>query len=342
MVPEELDARKQTILRYVVQDYITYAEPVASRMLVDRYGLRVKSATIRNELAEMAEMGYLRQPHTSAGRVPSHRGYRVYVDYLMPPRRPPAGIEERIWWLRTHVGDELDEILRQTCRILASLTSYIAIASAPEANHGSVRQVLLTSLDAHRVLMVAVWDDGTVRHRVLEAASASPRELTVVADALTRHAQAGAGTLAEISEPLSPPMADLYGRAWQALTDMGRPSEIPDVVVEGTSKMVAQPEFRDAERLGAILAFLEERRSLLEVLRPAKRRPDVSVIIGVEHQSETVRECSLVAARYSAGRGAYGLIGVLGPMRMQYSETVGAVESLAGSLSDLLERLNAA
>lgn len=340
----DLDARKQTLLKYVVHDYVATAEPVASKTLVMRYQLQVKSATVRHELAEMSEMGYLRQPHTSAGRIPSDRGYRVYVDYLMPPERPLPAAYERARWLQQRLGLELEEILRQTCRILASVTQYTAVASTPERESVSVRQVLLTQLDKRHVLMVGVMTDGSVLHRILDVPSpVVPTQLSMVSDLLTRLAVRRAEPAAE---PVVPPAArevgDLLSRAEAALRDMLKPEDSGAVVVEGTSNMVRQPEFRDSEKLEPILGFLEERRALIEVLRRAAARPCVTVTIGQESPEPSLRECSVVAARYRAGAGSSGAIGVIGPTRMEYRFAIPTVGLLAETLSQLLEDLGIA
>ena len=340
----DLDTRKQTLLRYVVHDYVATAEPVASKRLVMRYRLQVKSATVRHELAEMSEMGYLRQPHTSAGRIPSDLGYRVYVDYLMPPERPLPGAYEQARWLQRRVGVELEEILRQTCRILASVTQYTAVASAPESEQVSVRQVLLTQLDKRHVLMVAVMTDGSVQHRILDVPGpVVPTQLSMVSDLLTRHAvKRRESAVALAPPPEAREVSELLTRAAAVLEDMLRPEDTDAVVVEGASHMARQPEFRDSEKLEPILGFLEERRSLIEVLRRAAARSCVTVMIGQESPEPSLQECSVVAARYRAGSGCCGAIGVIGPTRMEYRFAIPTVGLLAETLSQLLEDLGIA
>ncbi|MGQ9697108.1 MAG: heat-inducible transcriptional repressor HrcA [Armatimonadota bacterium] len=339
----DLDARKQALLKYVVHDYVATAEPVASKTLVLKYQLQVKSATVRHELAEMSEMGYLRQPHTSAGRIPSDRGYRVYVDYLMPPERPLPAAYERVRWLQRRVGLELEEVLRQTCRILASVTQYTAVASTPTSENIKPRQVLLTQLDKRHVLMVGVMTDGSVLHRILDVPGPLvPSQLSMLSDLLTQHATVGRSAQTELAvRPEARGIGELAARAVAALEDMLKPDD-GAVVVEGASHMARQPEFRDSEKLEPILGFLEERRSLIEILRRASNRSSVTVMIGQESIEPSLQECSVVAARYRAGAGCCGAIGVIGPTRMEYRFAIPTVGLLAETLSQLLEELGIA
>lgn len=332
----ELDPRKQTILKYVVHDYIATAEPVASRTLVLRYQLQVKSATVRHELAEMSEMGYLRQPHTSAGRIPSDRGYRVYVDYLMPAEKPSPALYEKVERLHQRIGGEVEEILIQTCRILAGATKYTAVASTPQPEAASVRQVVFTQLDRRHVLMVCVLNDSSVKHRILDAPGPlKSSQLAALGDVLVG---AVSGEIPEqelLARLPSPDLEQLYRRAASVLKEILRPEPTETVFVEGTSYMVRQPEFKDGEKLEPVLSALEERRCLLEMMRQAANRQDVVVTIGEESPEPRLKECSFVAAPYRVSSGSIGAIGVIGPTRMEYRIAVPTVGLMAKSLSDM-------
>lgn len=337
----DLPRRKQTLLRAVVDVYVRTAEPVGSQALVQSCQLGVKSATIRNELAEMTELGLLRQPHTSAGRVPSDQGYRFYVDRLLGS--VPLGDEvwETTGSLRRHMHDELDEVLRQTCRLLSSLTQYASVASMPEPESYVPRQVHLTSLDPHHVLLVVIPPTGEVKHRILEVPGpVPPTRLTWLSKRITREAS---GLTVEqlrhhtVSAPddLPEETAALYHQVWQALRDLIEPDAEAEVVVEGTTQILRQPEFRNLERLEAMLSALEERRELLRALRDSLAARTVTIRIGTENWQAGMQECSLVAARYSMGTGAYGSIGVVGPTRMDYRRAISAVEAMAQCLTEL-------
>lgn len=344
----ELEHRKQVLLRAVVDVHVRTAEPVGSKAIVESYQLPVRAATVRNELAEMTDLGFLIQPHTSAGRVPSDLGYRFYVDRLMEP--PPQGEELRrgAAVLRQHAYDELDEILRQTCRLLSSLTRYASVASIPELDSQVVNQIHLTSLAPHRVLAVVIPHAGDVLHRFIETKEpVAPTTLTRLGGLLNEKLS----TLTFEQVRLLPPTAfeetpgelrALCGTVLEALQDLLAPDPGAEVVVEGTSQIMRQPEFQDVARLETLLSALEQRQELLRVLRDSVSHRLTAIRIGGENPQAGMRECSLVAARYSLGQGAYGTIGVIGPTRMDYARAVSAVRAMAGCLSDLFGRLGIA
>src|SRR5262245_41423811 len=175
----ELDSRKEALLGVVVDAYVTRAEPVGSEWLAGAGNLGVRAATIRNELAEMTEMGYLRQPHTSAGRIPSDRGYRYYVDHLLDAAALTPQLALDFSEIEHYNEGDVEQLLLQTCRILSSLTHYTAVAAAPAGDEARLRSVHLAQLGDRRVLMVAVLDNGRVLHRLVELTSAlPPREVT--------------------------------------------------------------------------------------------------------------------------------------------------------------------
>ncbi|MBW3621995.1 MAG: heat-inducible transcriptional repressor HrcA [Armatimonadetes bacterium] len=328
-----------------MHDYVATAEPVASQVLVQRYQLQVKSATIRNEMAEMSEMGLLRQPHTSAGRIPSDRGYRFYVDRLMPSITPAPEAEAQLARLRQAISEEIDEVLKQTTRMLTSLTHYTAVAIPPEASGLVLREVHLSPLDGRRCLLVAVTSSGEAKSRIIELTdNLSASELTQLSNRLTDHLKGMSPE--EIQAVLSRDGEDRAEGAFRSLLEilrdlLQRTSSSEEIMVEGTRHMLQQPEFRDVKRLENLLEVLEERRSVLELLREAVTNRAVQVIIGEENLEEGLRECSLIAARYSAGPGAYGAIGVIGPTRMAYSTALPTVELVARHLSEMFNRWTA-
>ncbi|MBM3459405.1 MAG: heat-inducible transcription repressor HrcA [Armatimonadetes bacterium] len=338
----ELDPRKQALLQTVVVTYVERAEPVGSQFLASREGLGVRSATIRNELAEMTERGYLRQPHTSAGRVPSEQGYRYYVDHLMVwDRLSNDGIRAIRGAVKVSEGD-LDQLLYQTCRVLSSLTRYTSVATPPAVPEPSVRQAHVVSLGPRRLLAVAVLDGGQVIHRICEAprpvAPFEVTQLSNVLDELLRD-QPLAGL------PADPPLREELGAVEPLLRlvlQTLRRSLTPDeteLVFDGARHMLEQPEFREANRVEPLIQFLEERRSAYQTLRSLLARCALTVSIGAENPHQALQEVSVVAARYEAGSGAAGWVGVLGPTRMHYEHAVSAVRYAAQTLSHALSRL---
>lgn len=344
----DLDLRKQRILGAVVEDYVQTAEPVGSHLLVERYALGVKSATVRNELAELSERGFLRQPHTSAGRVPSDLGYRFYVNRLMV-LSPLARLEsQRIQQALRSAESELDAILRRTCQLLTQLTQLPALATPPEAvDNTRLRQVFLSPAAADRALLVLLFSTGRTEHRLLADAPVSASEALALAGALS--AQFGERSLAELrglSPNESEPPHALQGstRLWERLVRelvqvIQSVTENVPVFVEGTQSVLAQPEFRDVECLSQFFVVLQERAAMLELLRMEAVQQEVAVRIGAELGRPELQPFAVVSSPYFIGTREQGSIGVIGPTRMNYSVAVTHVKFIAQTLTRLLTQL---
>lgn len=339
----DLDRRKQSLLHAIVVNYVHRAEPVGSHFLATVEGLGVRSATIRNELAEMTDLGYLRQPHTSAGRIPSDLGYRYYVDRLMVWDRLPANGARAIRGAQRLSEGDLEELLVQTCRVLSSLTRYTSVASPPASDVPTIRQVHLVQVAPQRLLAVVVLDNGQVVHRFCEL-QLTPGEVTRLGNALDDLLQGvGVGKV-----PAAPPGDDEMAPYQEALKTLlsliarGVAGEDGGLIVDGASHILEHPEFREANRVEPLVRFLEERRTAFETLQQMIRGQTLTVSIGQENPHESMQEVSLVVARYTTSAGAHGWVGVIGPTRMHYARAVPAVQYAARTLSDTLGRLELA
>ena len=350
----ELDYRKQRILQAVVQDYVATAEPVGSHVLVERYSLGVKSATVRNELAEMSERGYLRQPHASAGRVPSDRGYRFYVNRLMSLPVVQEGEVVRIQGAVNAASSELDSILRRTCQLLAELTRLPAVATPPDADDNELRQAFLSPAGADKALLVLLFSTGRTENRLVANAPVSASDALILANALNdRFAGRPLSVLRASADMEPPPGLQPFTSLWRRLTGevaqaaRSLAEETP-IVVEGTQTIFGHPEFRDVERLSAFLFTLQERAAMLEMLGRAfggdqtgnYTRLGVQVVIGEEMGLPDLADYSVVSAAYYVNGRERGGIGVLGPTRMDYARVTAAVELMARTMGDVLTRLS--
>lgn len=337
-----LDRRKQSLLEAIVVTYVDRAEPVGSQFLASNETLGVRSATIRNELAEMTDLGYLRQPHTSAGRIPSDLGYRYYVDHLMTWDRLSSAEARTIRaGMKVSEGD-VEQLLLQTCRILSSLTRYTSVATPPSSSEPAVRQVHLAQVTPNRLLAVVVLDNGQVVHRFYEAPrSLAPAEVTKLGNALDT--VLSDLQISRISQ-VSPAIETLGGyedvlRALIGIIASGVGEEDGEIYLEGASHILEQPEFRESNKVEPLVRFLEERKSAFETLRTLLAEDNVKVSIGRENPHAAMHEVSMVAARYSAGHRTHGWVAVLGPTRMHYAQAVPAVQYVARALSETLARL---
>jgi heat-inducible transcriptional repressor len=335
----ELDKRKAFILATVVYEYVATAEPVGSNTLTQKYNLGVSSATIRNEMAELEAGGYLVQPHTSAGRVPSDVGYRTYVDQLMRPE-PLANDEQR----RIHdefkaASRELDGVIEQTTRLLGQLSRNVAFVVAPARDTQIFRHVQLIWLSESTGLAIVVTSIGVVVQHVFEHAPA------VEADDLTRlsnrlNAAFGGRTIRDITATdiaatvreagLSDDLAVQLDRAF---ADAARSDAPPSVISSGTQHLLDQPEFQDLRKLRSILRIIEEQKALYDMVADSMNDPGPGVKIGHELGSDELAECSIVTVPYSLGDETVGVLAILGPRRMPYARLMALATGTANSLN---------
>ncbi|MBQ7525111.1 MAG: heat-inducible transcription repressor HrcA [Abditibacteriota bacterium] len=329
---DKLPERKKLILKAVVTDYVITAEPVASKTLVGRYIWDVKSATIRNDMAELADMGYLCQPHTSAGRIPSDMGYRFYVDKLMdshkiPSRQAGAAKDEM-----AERSGEIDNILDKSCGILADLARCTAVATQPNINATRISAANVSDVQKGKFLAVIVLDNGRVVHGFVNNRGLDARHTTnFLTGAIVGKTMDEARDRDVSDEKYAPFFEDIK----KILSDEIR----TDVHLRGTGYIMKQPEFKDAGKLGTILQVLEDKQILARLLSTAFANPGVTVIIGSENTIDEMKECSFVGKQYTIGGRPVGSIGVIGPTRMDYKKSVAAVKFMSSNLTALLEQL---
>ena len=321
--------RKAAILSAVVQQYIETAQPVGSRRISDAPGVAVSPATVRHDMAVLEEQGYLAQPHTSAGRIPTDKGYRFFVDTLR--QREPSLVGADRGMVRQFFADahgELESVLARTSDLLSSLTDCAAVVVGPNADVARVRSTQLVDLSTHVVMVVAVMSNGVIEKRTIEVAT----ELTpqIVHDANRRLAETVVGK--SLLEMTPEPRDDdpLLNAAVEALRAAARTAEI---VVGGVSRVAAA--FEAVEQIRDVLAILEQQIVVVSLIRDVLDR-GMRVAIGGETGVETLADCSLVVAPYSVEGETTGMIGVLGPTRMDYEQALSAVAVVSRRLGHAL------
>jgi heat-inducible transcriptional repressor len=336
-----MENRKQAILRAVVHEFTTNAVPVGSQALQSRYFVNLSSATIRSELAELADQGYLSQPHTSAGRVPTDSGYRYFVDFLMDvekiPDRVGAYIKEE---LRTAPAD-VQGMVEKVAMTAAAVTQNASVASAPQGSQARVKHVDLVSLEPTEVLLILLLEGNLLRQQVITVAQpATQAQLTRLAAGLNgslagrsgeevrRHYDAAALGLEK----------ELLGRVVAVLDIYEKGSESL-VVHDGVRNLVRQPEFAESSRLQQVLEVLEETRYLTLLLRQLIGESDLQIVIGSENASSQLQGCAVVLTTYGASNRLKGVLGVIGPTRMAYSQTVARLQAVAVAASDRMAEL---
>ncbi len=337
----DLTDRQKLILTLVITDYIDTAQPIGSGHIVDHWGLDVSSAPVRNELVALTELGYLRQPHTSAGRVPTEDGYRYFVRQLMGHTDLPAPTKQTITHQFYQAGADVDQWMRLAASVLAHQSQAASLVTAPHPERSIFKHLELIGTHGRQVLMVLVLSGGEVSQQMLSLAEPVTQEqLSSVAQTINRICL---GLDSEGISALKAPADALEQDILKLVTgEMRRSGDVitGELYRDGLTHVLSEPEFGEMDVARRALRVLEERPLLEDLLTRtvlSKERGGVQVLIGGEGAWEELRECSMVLARYGAPGLATGALGVLGPMRMPYGRTISTVRFMAGLLSNLVE-----
>ena len=340
----DLSERRALILRAIVSHYVRTGEPVGSKTLVDSHDLGVSPATVRNEMAALEEAGYISQPHTSAGRVPTDIGYRYFVDSGSTARLT-VGERRKIENFFGEPRWELEDALRQTASLLSNLTSHAAVVFAPALDRSLVRHVELVALSGPRAMVVVVTDTGRVENHVI-AVPEQPADLQLdqAAEMLNRLVvgtplEGAASTIKTNLARFALELREVALAVADALERGFSAREAERVFLEGTSNIVDEQQFADLETVRQIIGALEHRRVLLEVLADALSLGGVSVRIGSEKPLTEMQFCTVVTAPYGATGAPIGSLGIVGPTRMDYGRTIAAVHAVSANLGRMLGEL---
>jgi len=336
----ELTERQKTLLLVIIRDYIDAAQPVGSKHLVERYGLDFSSATIRHEMAELTDMGYLRQPHTSAGRVPTEEGYRCFVRALMNQSELPESVRDTIVHQFNQARPGVEQWMHLAASVLAHESQGASMVTAPRADRPHFQHVELISTQGRQFLMVLVLVGGEVSQQLLTLAEPASQAMLSHTAARLNAILAGL-TMDEIAA--LPPRQDALEQDILTLirSELRRSAESVsgEIYTDGLTNMLSEPEFSEPESARRALKLFEERSALQDLLARTTFNSTVGglqVLIGGEGGWEELSDCSMVLTRYGVAGLATGTIGVLGPMRMSYSRTIPTVRFVAGVLSDLV------
>ena len=335
----ELSKRQKEILRAIVENYIETAEPVGSKSIAQ--GLGVSSATIRNEMAELTSQGYLEQPHTSAGRVPSAAGYRVYVNELMDSRRVSEAEAAEITQALDARMQQLDRIISDAGKLTSQLTSYPAYVMAAARTVLTVSRFDLLYVDASTFIIVVMLSNNTVKNKLVHLPCEIDKPmLTKLATVFNVNftgipdeemTQELIAAVERSSGDQLGLVAVIAGFAIQILTEAKR----GEVAVAGATRLLAQPEYQDVEKAHRLMNYLSDNTSLVQLPAPETDK-NLKITIGPENVAEELKDSSVVVARYDIGNDMQGLIGVVGPTRMDYAKVAAQLQYIAGGLSNLL------
>ena len=337
---KELNDRQRLILALVVHEFVENAQPVASQHLVEHYVLGISPATVRNTMVDLTDSGYLRQPHTSAGRAPTEEGYRFFVRQLMGHTDLPANTQRTISHQFYQTGQDINRWLRLAASVLANQSQAASLVTSPRPEQAHFKHLELIATHGRQVLMVLVFSEGQVRQQMLTLAEPVPQEqLSATTDRINARLEGlkadAVNSLIDQGDALEQDITKLIAEDMKDVQT--RPTG--EVYRDGLRNVLAEPEFADTETARKALRVLEEKPFLDDLLNRTvlnNNEDGVQILIGGEGNWEELRDCSMVLARYGAPGLLTGAMGVIGPMRMAYGRTVSTVRFVSGLLSDLV------
>lgn len=340
----ELDQRKQTILNAIIRTYLETGEPVGSRTISKYTDLNLSSATIRNEMSDLEEMGFIVQPHTSAGRIPTDKGYRLYVDQLVDERTRQVTSMNSLMIARTN---RMEEVLKQVVRMLANQTNYTTMISAPSYKGNKVKFIQLSRVTPRQLLNVVVIDGNIVKNHILDLDEEIDDE-TVLRLNLLLNTRLNGLTLADINLGLISNIKEEAGIHTDIVNDVldtiaevirAETDEDMQIYTSGANNIFRYPELADRQNAQRLITTLEEKDVLADFIREThetgSEETGIQVYIGDENQVEAMKDCSVVTATYDLGDGLQGTIGIIGPKRMDYEKVMENLETFKSSLTDI-------
>jgi len=335
--------RHAEVLRAIIREHILTGEPVGSQTVSRAPRLKLSAASVRNIMGELENWGYLNQPHPSAGRVPTDRAYRLYVDRLLPRPRLVASDAESIDRALLSSHQEIPDLLGEASRQLSQISNQVGLVLAPDLARIIVEHLEFVRLDERRVIAILVARTGVVHHRMLRVDRAMEQdELDRIGRYLS--AEFGGHTLPQMRELLRLRLSEeraTYDRLMAQSLDLGRRAVegdeiVADLLVEGVSNLIGPPEFADLDVIRSLFRTLEEKRTLIDLLSRVLSGEGVQVVIGEENRSSDLSSCAIVASPYGAGGHVRGTVGIVGPKRMAYPRAIALVDYLARALTRAL------
>lgn len=340
----DLSERKQKILNAIIQTYLETGEPVGSRTISKHTDLNLSSATIRNEMSDLEELGFIVQPHTSAGRIPSDRGYRLYVDYLMAEKMQEVNdMQEQM----LQKADKMDQLLKQAAKVLASSTNYATMISTPTFQRNKLKFIQLSQLDEEQLLTVIVMEGNIVKNKIVMVEEPLNTEALLKLNMLLNTALNGMsieeinlGMIARIKEQASG-YEEVIGDILSAIENIIQPDDNMEIYTSGATNIFKYPELSDKQSAQEIINAFEEKQQLAELVTQtlsSEENTGIQVYIGNEMPGQNMKDCSIVTATYELGEGMQGTIGIIGPKRMDYEHVMKKLKTLQNELDTIFHK----
>ena len=342
---DQLDGRKVTILKAIIKTYLETGEPVGSRTISKYTDLNLSSATIRNEMSDLEELGYIVQPHTSAGRIPSDKGYRFYVDQIMQEKEEEFTEIKDLMLKRV---DRVELLLKQMARILAQNTNYAALISAPQYHRNKLKFIQLSKVDDGKLLVVIVVEGNMIKNTMIPISQQLSDEGLLNLNILLNNALNGL-TIEEINLDVISRLKEQAGIHSEVvdrvLNEVAEAIRADDddlqIYTSGATNIFKYPELRDGEMASRLIGTLEQKELLQELVddvNSSESSSGIQVYIGEEAPVQTMRDCSIVTANYELGEGLRGTIGIIGPKRMDYEKVLNTLRNLMTQLDSILKK----
>ncbi len=342
----DLDERKVKILNGIIQTYLITGEPVGSRTISKYTDLNLSSATIRNEMSDLEEMGYIIQPHTSAGRIPSDKGYRFYVDHLMKDKIEQVNEMEEVVLKK---ADKIDQLLKQIARMLAVNTNYATMISAPQFKRNKLKFIQLSRVDETQLLVVVMIEGNIIKNRLVLLEEAVTEEEVAKLNLIMNTFLQGLSLL-EINMELVQKMKlqagnydQVISKVMDALAASIQEEDDLEIYTSGTTNLLKYPELSDKERASELIGTFEEKEALTKLITDQSEDLEgdghgIQVYIGAESPVGSMKDCSIVTATYELEEGVQGTIGIIGPRRMDYQKVVGNLQTMMKQLDDVFKK----
>ena len=341
---QELDERKQKILHAIIQNYLDTGEPVGSRTISKYADLGLSSATIRNEMSDLEEMGYIIQPHTSAGRIPSDMGYRFYVDQLMKEKEQEVTEMKELMIQRQ---DKMELVLKQMAKVLAANTNYATMITSPQYHRTKLKFIQLSVISEDQLLAVVVAEGNVVKNKVIPISHGLDNETILKLNILLNTSLNGLtmeeinlSTIAKLKEQAGI-HSEVINSVLDAVAEAIQMDDDLEVYTSGTTNIFKYPELADSTKASALISAFEDKQQLASLMEDMKDGEDtgIQVYIGNETPGQTMKDCSVVTTTYELGEGMRGTIGIVGPKRMDYEKVVDNLKTLTNQL-DLIFNKN--
>lgn len=334
----ELSERKHTILRAIIQNYLETGEPVGSRTLSKSTDLNLSSATIRNEMADLEDLGYIFQPHTSAGRIPSDKGYRLYVDMLMEEKEQEL---EELKSTMLEKTDKVDKVLKQAAKMLAANTNYATMVSAPVNRRNNLKFIQLSQVNEEQIVAVIVMSGNVIKNKIIEVQGGLDNETLLKLNMLLNTTLNGMsieeinlGLIAMLKEQAGI-HSEVISHVLDAVAEIIQVDEDMEIYTSGATNIFKYPELSDKQSAQEIISAFEEKQQLAELVSEtlaSEENHGIQVYIGDEAPVKTMKDCSVVTATYELGEGMKGTIGIIGPKRMDYEHVMKSLKTLQNEL----------